>query len=214
METKEILDNLGELGNYDVECQQVDSLKAVVSKLSGRGRDFAESLLKQFETRGMLSDKQMYWVGELIKQANQPKQAKVADGVDGTRIVDMFVQASARLKRMKIELKANDQRVVFKRAGEHSKYSGQIMVTDGKQFGEAKFFGVINLEGVFNLGRDCTEEVVELVKNFAKAPEEVAQQFGRENHVCCFCMRALKDKRSTDVGYGPICAETYGLQWG
>lgn len=214
MQTNEILNDLGELGNYDMECRQIEQLKLVEAKLSGRGRDFAQSLIKQFEDRGMLSDKQMYWVGELIKQANQPKQAKQVEDLDGSRIVNMFVQASAKLKRMKIELKAGDQRVVFKRAGEHSKYNGSIMVTDGKQFGEAKFFGVIDLEGKFNRGRDCTQEVIELIKNFAQEPEQVAQQFGRENHVCCFCMRALKDKRSTDMGYGPICAENYGLQWG
>jgi len=31
---------------------------------------------------------------------------------------------------------------------------------------------------------------------------------------CCFCRRELTDKRSTEVGYGPICADHFSLPWG
>src|SRR6185436_1560785 len=31
---------------------------------------------------------------------------------------------------------------------------------------------------------------------------------------CSFCARDLTDPRSTSVGYGPICAQHFGLPWG
>lgn len=44
-----------------------------------------------------------------------------------------------------------------------------------------------------------------------------AARFGHEHSRCVFCSRNLsdeKDGRSVDVGYGPICADKYGLPWG
>lgn len=46
---------------------------------------------------------------------------------------------------------------------------------------------------------------------------EEAARFGHEHARCVFCSRNLsdeKDGRSVDVGYGPICADKYGLPWG
>jgi len=46
---------------------------------------------------------------------------------------------------------------------------------------------------------------------------EEAARFGHEHSRCVFCSHNLsdeKDGRSVDVGYGPICADKYGLPWG
>ncbi len=46
---------------------------------------------------------------------------------------------------------------------------------------------------------------------------EEAAAFGHLHHRCVFCARKLTDEndgRSVDVGYGPICADKYGLPWG
>jgi hypothetical protein len=50
-----------------------------------------------------------------------------------------------------------------------------------------------------------------------KLTAEEAARFGHEHHRCVFCARTLTDEqdgRSVDVGYGPICADKYGLPWG
>ena len=213
-EIKSVVDELVGAGSFDQEVQQIEQLRQVLNKFTGRSLEFASSLINQYDTRGSLSDKQMYWVNVLYKQ--QEEQAKQAEQpkLEFPRIQEMFQRAATTLKRMKVELKAGDQRVVFKRAGEASKYSGSIMITDGGVFGENKLFGMINLDGEFKRGRDCTDAIVELLNHFNEDPELVAMQYGRENHLCCFCMKQLRDKRSTDVGYGPVCAERWGLQWG
>lgn len=41
-----------------------------------------------------------------------------------------------------------------------------------------------------------------------------AKAFGVATSKCVFCALALTDGRSTEVGYGPVCATNNGLPWG
>lgn len=43
---------------------------------------------------------------------------------------------------------------------------------------------------------------------------EQAAALGKLTERCVFCNRKLTDGRSTDVGYGPDCADREGLPWG
>lgn len=46
---------------------------------------------------------------------------------------------------------------------------------------------------------------------------EQAAAWGHEHDRCVFCSTPLSDdgpRRSVEIGYGPICAEKYGLPWG
>jgi hypothetical protein len=43
---------------------------------------------------------------------------------------------------------------------------------------------------------------------------EQAAEFGHTFHRCVFCRHDLSTAESTAVGYGPVCAKTYGLPWG
>lgn len=47
-----------------------------------------------------------------------------------------------------------------------------------------------------------------------RATAEQASEFGHTYHCCVYCSRGLNDSRSETVGYGPICADKYGLPWG
>jgi hypothetical protein len=47
-----------------------------------------------------------------------------------------------------------------------------------------------------------------------KITAEEAAAFGHENDECVFCGLALNDPRSTETGYGPICAKKHSLPWG
>ena len=75
-------------------------------------------------------------------------------------------------------------------------YYGKLTATSDKLIGQ-------NLDGLW-------EALVALAEN----PEETAAMYGHITGSCCFCSRMLTDKRSTDVGYGPICASKFGLAWG
>lgn len=106
-------------------------------------------------------------------------------------------------------------------AGPKSKYSGKIILTDGEPFGKNKFYGVVNEAGVFvakpslllapkYLLKDVSDMLVKLGQN----PAEIASVHGKITGHCMFCNLALTDPKSVSVGYGPICAEKWGLPWG
>lgn len=56
-------------------------------------------------------------------------------------------------------------------------------------------------------------KIRELTADMVVSPEQAAR-FGKLYGICCFCSRTLTDERSIGVGYGPVCAEHYGLPWG
>jgi hypothetical protein len=194
----------------------VDALIAVLAQLSNKDQQFANSLIAGFNRFGKLSDKQMPWVDTLTQRAIAPKPAPVAYvSVDFKPIQDMFDLAAQKLKRIKVKIQdTTGQSVVFNRAGANSKYAGQIMITDGKPFGENKFFGRIDTTGEFFATRLATQQICEAVKEFSDDPAGSAAKYGRLTGGCSFCKQGLTDKRSLAVGYGPVCAKNFGLAWG
>ena len=134
--------------------------------------------------------------------------------VDG--VFALFEQAIAhRLQYPKIRLQTRELKpVVLARAGERSKYTGQIMVTDGQPFGQNQYFGRIDKDGIFHATDSASVPVFELLERLSTRPVDTASEYGRLTGNCCFCQLALKDARSTAVGYGPVCADHFGLPWG
>ena len=133
----------------------------------------------------------------------------------------LFEHAIAqKLKYPKIRLIADyqgqsfGQDVVLNRAGEKSRYNGEIMVTDGQPFGSSKYFGRIDTAGVFHATDSAHGCIFDLLRRLGENPAEVASEYGRLTGNCCFCSRRLDDARSTAVGYGPVCAEKWNLPWG
>lgn len=194
----------------------VESLQAVIDKMGHRDAEFAASLIDNFYRWGKLSDKQMSWVDTLTQRATAPKPQPVAsEKLNFQPIQDLFDRAAQRLRRVKVKLQAEDTTpVVFQRAGSASKYAGQILITDGGAYGIGRWFGRIDTNGDFYPSAKASAEVIKLVREFSENPALTAARYGRLTGGCSFCNHGLKDERSTRVGYGPICAENFGLPWG
>lgn len=188
-------------------------LSSLKEKIAVRDLEFARSLVTNFNKYGRLSDKQIYFVEQIINRAEAPAPEVVQLSV--TRILDMFANAAVTLRRIKVTLKdAAGQKVVFKRAGSTSSYAGQIMISDGEAFGTAQFFGRIELNGRYVPSSKATDTIKALIKEFSEDPEATAGKYGRLTGGCCFCSKPLNDQRSLVVGYGPVCAKHFGLKWG
>jgi hypothetical protein len=131
-------------------------------------------------------------------------------------IFDLFETAiSNRLKYPKIRLLATDgATVVLRRNGDKSRYPGAIAVTDDRPYGANSYFGRIESSGQLVQGRDFKSPVAVLLESLASNPAKTAAEYGKLTGHCCFCEAPLKDARSTAVGYGPICADHFGLPWG
>lgn len=192
-----------------------------------RGTEFTRSLAQEFSVArltGVRADKAgiIIWSIKCYMDAQKeaPKAAPVVESrtvaCPATRIVALFAKATeAKLAHPKIRLSAEGVgKVVFSVAGSRSKFAGDIMITDGKPFGQNVFFGRITRTGEMVPSKACSNTVRDLIVALANDPAGVARAHGHLHGNCCFCGRGLETGESVAVGYGPICADKFGLPWG
>ena len=86
-----------------------------------------------------------------------------------------------------------------------SKYPGavQIKVNDN-------WLGRIMPDGTV-VGRNVDAAMVATIVKVAENPAAAAKAYGALMGRCSFCNLELTDAGSVEVGYGPICAKSYGL---
>ena len=168
---------------------------------------FAKDLSKAFHKWGDLSAARQFW----LHRVATPRPAAPTVEVDASKIEAIFATASAKLKFPKFILTRGPVTLKVAKAGPRSKHHGSITVA-APEFG-AGWFGVIK-DGAFHPARGATPEVVQLVKDFAADPAKVAAEHGHASGNCCFCRRELTTTESLAAGFGPVCAENFGLPWG
>lgn len=145
---------------------------------------------------------------------NQPRPQVTKLNQEGlAKIFAMFEKAKVQLKKPAIRLATEEQHLHLSLAGAQSKNAGFVYVKQDSGY-ESQYYGKISPDGRFLKVASCPATVEPLLMDFANNPEEVATKYGRLTGCCSFCGRKLTDKRSTDVGYGPICADKFGLAWG
>lgn len=192
-------------------CSALDIVKG---NLKEKDRKFADSLLDSRFRYGKLSAKQFYWAKVLVDRGMGKDDEKRVSVGDFSGVYSLFEKAAVHLKYPKINLSVNGHPVVLYRNGPRSKHPGEISVTDGGSYGSNRYYGRVSAKGEWVVGRHGFPELSEvesLLKRLSAAPEEVASEHGRLHGRCCFCHLPLSDEKSTAVGYGPVCAEHYGL---
>lgn len=208
--------------------QKRDELARVAQFLAPKNRDFASSLVEFFDSKKSWSEKQLYWVDTLVsrgqdaepKDTQQPLElnAPVPQAVQNLiRISELFKSAlNLGLKYPKIRLEAEDgQKVVLRYAGPTSHNPGQINITSPEPYGAGRqYFGKILLNGQFVRNSAATPAVLKLINALATDPIGMAKLYGLKTSTCCFCALPLTTSESVTMGYGPICAQRYGLPWG
>lgn len=149
-------------------------------------------------------------------QSNKPMDFGNAD------LHTLLSKAASKIAypRLKYRAPNNLGVIAFYIAGYRSRYKGHIMVTDGKPYGQNRYYGRIESEvekktSVFYPAADayCTVEMFDTIMRAIGNPLEFAVMQGKELKFCCFCGKGLDNKNSRAVGYGPICASNYGLPW-
>ncbi|TXH52569.1 MAG: hypothetical protein E6Q97_15610 [Desulfurellales bacterium] len=181
----------------------IDALAEAFPALSTKDQSFAESLLRASK-KGPLSEKQMHWVGVLTQRATSPVAVK--ERVDLSRVVNLFTQAGrAGLKNPSIRIGG----VKLSPAKVGSANYGSVYVKAG-----STYLGKISGAGDWSPARDAGQAAADAfakVQKFACDPVSAASAEGHATGDCCFCGKELSDAGSIAVGYGPICAENYGL---
>jgi hypothetical protein len=200
----------------DRRTLMVNELEQSLHVLSDRDQAFARSLIDNFRDRG-LTPSQGDWVAILLDRVDQAKlphpprrSQQLAKGF--TQIVTLFNRARDQgLRYPKIRLQTSSgQKIVLRMSSK-----GDVTVTDnGPSFHDRKYFGKINPEGLFSPTKLVTPDVTQLLKDLAENPTEMAALYGHQTSNCCFCGLELTTSESVTVGYGPICADNWGLPWG
>jgi hypothetical protein len=158
------------------EQVRIEALRGALDTLSPRDREFALSLIRQWEDRGRLSERQWPHVDRLSVVGDAPT-------------VDLNVGDIVRIGN-------GEYVVIVQRRDRTGSYAKRL--TEG---------GTTVIKG--DTARARTGEVV---RGDEKA--EIASHYGHASTQCCFCSRSLTKGESTTMGYGPDCANKYGLPWG
>lgn len=134
----------------------------------------------------------------------------------------LFDEARNHLKYPRLTFKepikgSYPEQLRFRLNGPKSKVPGAIDVTDGLHFPNNAFYARI-YRGANNIAqpkwyRDTTPEIRSFIETVIGDPIEAGKISGQKFAHCIFCGRELTAKNSLTVGYGPICAEVWGLPW-
>lgn len=184
--------------------------------LLGHHKATAESFVQRAETGYRFTDKQEAFIAVLAGQirdrlprvAQYAREDVAARPTVSTTIVALFDNAAnAGLQVPHISAR----HFYAYRATEKSKNPGSVTILSSRG---GAYYGSIMRDGTLRLGRDCPPAAVEQIKAFAADPVTASVVEGRTQGACCFCSRPLDTDASQTVGYGPICADKYGLPWG
>jgi len=74
-----------------------------------------------------------------------------------------------------------------------------------------EYLGSIAVDGTVRGDLTRRVDVLTLLTTIAAAPAVAAKAYGALYCHCSFCNLKLEDAGSVEVGYGPICADNYGL---
>lgn len=167
------------------------------------GSDFARSLAASLRQYGRLSEKQMYWALRLAKPMPEVQSLPFAAVVS---LIDRARERGAK----RIALRFGDIEVKYATGGRNA---GGLWVTDGQPFGSSRLYGSVAPGQTDLVLRRDASTVIEALRSVAADPIAAAVTHGRVSGCCCFCSRPLTDAGSIEHGYGPTCAEKYGLPW-
>jgi hypothetical protein len=177
---------------------------------------FAQSLIAAWN-KGKLTENQRPYLHKLANQMAAPKIiiSVPAPVAAFSSIVALLTNASKSLKFPKITLDQDGKTLRLSLAGNMSKHTGNVMVTDGKAFGQNTFYGRITPDGTFVANaKVATDWIVDVLTAFAANPTTYVKLYGIKTGNCCFCAKELSTTESVTVGYGPVCAKKWGLPWG
>lgn len=132
------------------------------------------------------------------------------------QLFSMFDKAAENLKFPRMQLEHESTTIRMIRCGPNSRYHGGINVeVNGNWFGRIERDGNMYGYGHQQLRRENIGyevlPIFEYLLAFSENPTLHARVHGQRYNYCCFCCRELNNTVSVELGYGPICADKYGL---
>lgn len=182
--------------------------------------DYVLDLQRKLRASGKLSIGQLRGAANCML-ADARRAATPALATDGNYKAIVEFMANVPLQYPKLRMAFEGTAIRLNRAGKASKYAGAVNVTaeeetwndrDGRM--ERRWLGRIELDGKLTAGKGMTNVIIGMLDALALNPAEVAAAYGKLTSRCCFCGKELSTAESLAVGYGPDCADHFGLPWG
>lgn len=195
--------------------EAVTVLRARWNELPAKDHHFAKDIISKPLTGGRAK-----WIkifAERLAGDAKPERESAIVG-DMSPVVAMFKHyAENHVKLPRIVLQPEGMPLfALHMAGIGSAYPGCIQIKEYE--GDRKWYGRIYPDGRFELSPKYTmaqmQPILQSLRDLAADPLGEAQRSARLTGRCCFCHIRLKDERSTEMGYGPQCADNFGLDWG
>jgi len=203
-----------------------------------RDSNFYHSVKQQYLKKG-ISEKQLFWMRRLLTihvlalesaspipneaQLSREQKPKISSWEQWNlkTLQDKIQQArAAGLKYPKIKLICDSPECGHREYQIYwSEYFGVTSVKLGTEF----IFSILesgNLKPAARYAKLTPESEQKLIphlsflQTFNNDPTEGAKVQGRLTGACCFCQHELSTDESLSAGYGPVCAEHFGLPWG
>lgn len=198
------------------------SLTDVLSALKGKEHlisQFEQDVLSSVRASDRCSEKQLNVLRSAAKDVRaKDKEVKVAPGI--AELFALFASAKGKLQYPKIRILTARTRLVL----QISKSGDTIYVNDRDltQFisyanKERKVtYGCIRKWGMDQMtyNGQPIPDVQEAIEELLQGPVDSLKLAGQKIGTCCFCGLDLTTRESVTAGYGPICAEKWGLPWG
>lgn len=200
----------------------IEKLGSVRDALNEKDKPFAEDLISGkygYRTRGYLTERQWPWVKKLIAKAERGGEPETFD-VQLDKVHGFLMRARRTLRYPKIWVHVDGTDVKLYLSGQKSRHPDTVNIVAYPMAGgyrEDVWLGRILGDGTWHRPLNADEKLVEalmpVIRKVAEEPGVAASEFGKLTGRCCFCNRSLSDEdRSTQVGFGPVCAKKYGLQ--
>jgi Family of unknown function (DUF6011) len=194
--------------------EAVQILKDKGTNLNEKDAAFARDLYGRAVNFKPLSEKQQFWIAELAHKAAFPQAndnaKKVPVTVNADLVNEMFDNARSNGHTSPKIYFHNDHvgevRLTVSKGGQ---YPHTVQITDR----QGNWYGRILKDGTVH-SRYTAKAHVDAVSDFCANPVDAVVKYGQKTGNCSFCARGLTDKESVARGYGPICADNYGLPYG
>ena len=199
--------------------EKVTELENRIDELADKDKGFARSLCDSFRRYSSLSDKQAFWVGKLLAgigsdTGSSGGGAEIEEVFRGGQVTALLTAASSKLKFPRLRYQTDGGGTLIFSFATEGKWRGSTFISNSGK-GENKVrYGFIDSHGNGRLNRTTRQEIKTAIRKIAENPIDAAKLSGQEYKNCCFCGLELTNKSSIHHGYGPICAENWGLPWG
>ena len=173
-------------------------------------KTFVDSLMTQFENKGSLSPKQIWWAFKLADEANYEEDEPIDEDEEGE-----YIATVEKLQSFTTRVRFNFDGVRLSPAPAHGRNEGHVYVNVGHNIGDNRYAGKITPNGDYiSWGAPSDKSRATAVLNNIKdiGFNAAVISYGHMTGVCVCCSRTLTDPASIGAGIGPVCAKKYGMR--